>query len=112
MLSNRRGIGNAFSEATLVENDGVPGIRFPEFEDAGALGDGVSHEPGQPGRTFVFGAQWPPVVIAAVILYPACSTKNGPLLRAFMALLAGAGLLVCTFILWIVILRPSLGVGP
>lgn len=61
---------------------------------------------------FVFGTHWPPVVIAAVILYPACFTKKGPLLRAFMALLAGAGLFVCTFILWILILRPPLGVGP
>ena len=51
----------------------------------------------------------PSVVIAAVILYPACFRKHSPVFRAFMALLIGAALFVCALFLWIVILRPSFG---
>jgi hypothetical protein len=58
----------------------------------------------------IFGTQWPPVLIASVILYPAI--KGNPVSRAFKALLCAAALVGCAFVLWIVILRPSLGVGP
>jgi len=55
---------------------------------------------------------WLPVVIAAVILYPACRTTRNPVFRGFMVLLSGAVLYCVAFFLWVVILRPSLGVGP
>lgn len=60
----------------------------------------------------VFERLWPPMIIASVILYPACLTKNSPVFRAFMALLIGVALFGCAFFLWVVIIRPPLGVGP
>ena len=56
---------------------------------------------------------WPvPVVIASVILYPACFTKSSPVFRAFMALLIGVALYSCAWGLWagvfLLVLRPRL----
>ena len=43
------------------------------------------------------------VVIASVILYPSCLRKRSRVFRAFMALVAGAALLCCAWVLWVVI---------
>ena len=56
---------------------------------------------------------WPvPVVIASVILYPACFTKSSPAFRAFMALFIGAALYCDAWALWVGImlfaLKPQL----
>ena len=45
-----------------------------------------------------------PVVIASVILYPACFTKRSPFFRAIMALLIGTALYWCAWVLWVVII--------
>jgi hypothetical protein len=55
---------------------------------------------------------WTPLVIASVILYPACFTKRSPVFRAFMVLLISVALFICAVYLWIVILRPSFGDAP
>ena len=46
---------------------------------------------------------FPLVVIASVILYPGCFPKRSRLFRVFMALVAGAALLCCAWVLWVVI---------
>ena len=42
-----------------------------------------------------------PVVIASVILYPACFTKSSPVFRALMVLLIGTALYWCAWVLWV-----------
>jgi hypothetical protein len=49
---------------------------------------------------------WLPVVIAAVILYPACRPTHGPVFRGLTALLAGAALYWVALLIWVCILGP------
>ena len=46
---------------------------------------------------------FPLVVIASVILYPVCFPKHSRLFRVFIAWVAGAALLGCATLLWVVI---------
>ena len=46
---------------------------------------------------------FPLVIFASVILYPVCFPKRSRFFRAFIALLAGAALLCCAWVLWVII---------